>query len=196
MRRGMAERCSGDRHKVQDFSLHILDLAENSITAGARRIEIRIDEDSSRDLLTIEIVDDGRGMSREMAGRVLDPFVTTLTTRKVGLGLSLFAQAARACNGEVSIDSEPGRGTKMRGTFQASNIDRKPWGNMADTLITLIAGNPGINFYYQHRRDDCAYSLDTAAIRKELGEVPVSDPRVMALIRGDLEEGLAQLGVQ
>jgi anti-sigma regulatory factor (Ser/Thr protein kinase) len=192
----MAERCSGDRHKVQDFSLHILDLAENSITAGARRIEIRIDEDSSRDLLTIEIADDGRGMSREMASRVLDPFVTTRTTRKVGLGLSLFAQAARACNGEVSIDSEPGRGTKMIGTFQASHIDRKPWGNMADTLITLIAGNPGINFYYQHRRDARAYSLDTEAIRKELGDVPVSDPRVIRLIRDDLDDGLAQLGVQ
>jgi hypothetical protein len=131
-----------------------------------------------------------------MAGRVLDPFVTTRTTRKVGLGLSLFAQAARACNGEVNIDSEPGRGTKLTGTFRASHIDRKPWGNMADTLITLIAGNPGINFYYQHRRDDRAYSLDTEAIRKELGDVPVSDSRVIALIRGDLEEGLAQLGVQ
>jgi anti-sigma regulatory factor (Ser/Thr protein kinase) len=181
---------------VRDLSLHILDLVENSITAGARRIEIRIDEDSSRDLLIIEIADDGRGMSREMAGRVLDPFVTTRTTRNVGLGLPLFAQAARACNGDVSIESEPGRGTKLTGTFQASHIDRKPWGSMADTLITLIAGNPGISFYYRHRRDDGTYSLDTEAIRKELGDVPVSDPRVIALIRGDLEEGLAQLGVQ
>jgi anti-sigma regulatory factor (Ser/Thr protein kinase) len=181
---------------VQDFSLHILDLVENSITAGAKRIEIRIDEDSSRDLLTIEIADDGRGMSREMAGRALDPFVTTRTTRNVGLGLPLFAQAARACNGEVNIESEPGRGTKLKGTFQASHIDRKPWGSMAATLITLIAGNPGISFSYQHRRDDRAYSLDTGAISKELGDVPVSDPRVIALIRGDLEEGLAQLGVQ
>jgi signal transduction histidine kinase len=81
---------------VQDFSLHILDLAENSITAAATRIEIGIDEDSIRDLLTIEITDDGTGMSRQMADRVLDPFVTTRTTRKVGLGLPLFAQAARA----------------------------------------------------------------------------------------------------
>jgi anti-sigma regulatory factor (Ser/Thr protein kinase) len=181
---------------VQDFSLHILDLAENSITAGAKRIEIRIDEDSSKDLLTIEITDDGRGMNREMASRALDPFVTTRTTRNVGLGLALFAQAARTCNGEVCIDSEPGRGTKLTGTFQASHIDRKPWGNMADTLITLIAGNPGISFYYQHRRDDHSYSIDTAEIGKELGEVPVADPRVIALIRGDLEDGLAQLGVQ
>ena len=180
---------------MQDFSLHILDLAENSITAGAKRIEIRIDEDSSKDLLTIEIADDGRGMSREMASRALDPFVTTRTTRKVGLGLSLFAQAARACKGEVSIDSEPGRGTKLTGTFQASHIDRKPWGNMVDTLITLIAGNPGISFYYQHRRDDHSYSIDTEVISKELGEVPVSDPRVIRLIRGDLEEGLAQVGI-
>ncbi len=180
---------------MQDFSLHILDLAENSITAGATRIEIRIDEDSSRDLLTIEIIDNGRGMSREMAGRALDPFVTTRTTRNVGLGLPLFAQAARACNGDVRIESEPGRGTTLKGTFEASHIDRKPWGSMADTLITLIAGNPGISFLYQHRRDDRTYRLDTGAIREELGDVPVSDPRVIGLIRGDLEEGLAQLGV-
>lgn len=181
---------------MQDFSLHILDLAENSITAGARRIEIRIDEESGRDRLTIEIADDGRGMSREMADRALDPFATTRTTRKVGLGLSLFAQAARACNGEVSIDSEPGRGTRLTGTFQASHIDRKPWGSITDTLITLIAGNPGISFYYRHRRDDRVYSLDTEVIKKELGDVPVSDPRVVQLIRGDLEEGLSGLGVQ
>jgi anti-sigma regulatory factor (Ser/Thr protein kinase) len=180
---------------VQDFSLHILDLVENSITAGAKRIEIGIDEDSSRDLLTIEITDDGKGMSREMAGRVLDPFVTTRTTRKVGLGLPLFAQAARACNGGVHIESAPGRGTKLTGTFQASHIDRKPWGSMVETLIILVAGNPGISFYYHHRKDDRTYRLDTAAIGKELGEVPVSDPRVIGLIRGDLEEGLAQLGV-
>jgi hypothetical protein len=180
---------------VQDLSLHILDLAENSIAAGATRIEIRVDEENSRDLLTIEITDDGKGMSREMAGRVLDPFVTTRTTRKVGLGLPLFAQAARACNGGVVIDSEPGRGTRLKGTFQASHIDRKPWGSMVDTLITLIAGNPGISFYYGHRTDEYAYSLDTEEIRKELGDVPVSDPRVIRLIRGDLEDGLAQLGI-
>ena len=181
---------------MQDFSLHILDLAENSITAGARRIGIMIDEDSSKDLLSIEIRDDGKGMSREMVKVVLDPFVTTRTTRKVGLGLSLFAQAARECNGGVVIDSEPGRGTMLKGTFQASHIDRKPWGSMVETLITLIAGNPGISFYYHHCKDGRAYSLDTAVIGKELGEVPVSDPRVMGLIRGDLEEGMVQLGVQ
>ncbi len=180
---------------MQDLSLHILDLAENSIAAGAKRIEIRVDEDSSRDLLTIEITDDGKGMSSEMAVRALDPFVTTRTTRKVGLGLPLFAQAARACNGGVVIDSEPGRGTRMKGTFQASHIDRKPWGSMVDTLITLIVGNPGISFYYSHRKDDRAYSLDTEAISRELGEVPVSDPRVVRLIRGDLAEGLSQLGI-
>lgn len=180
---------------MQDFSLHILDLAENSITAGAKRIEISIDEDSSKDLLTIEISDDGRGMSKELVSRVLDPFVTTRTTRKVGLGLSLFAQAARACNGSVTIRSEPGMGTKLVGTFQASHIDLKPWGSMVDTLITLIAGNPGSTFYYHHRKDDFTYSLDTEVIRKELGEIPITHPPVIDLLRSDLTHNLNQIGI-
>ena len=180
---------------MQDFSLHILDLAENSITAGARRIEIRIDEDSSKDLLTIEINDDGKGMSRELVEKVLDPFVTTRTTRKVGLGLPLFAQAARACNGGVTVDSEPGRGTKLVGTFQASHIDIKPWGSMVDTLITLIAGNPDITFCYHHRKDDFTYCLDTAEIKKELGDVPIIHPPVIDLLRSDLTHNLNQIGI-
>lgn len=180
---------------MQDFSLHILDLAENSITARAKRIEISIDEDSSKDLLTIEIRDDGKGMSAELVSRVLDPFVTTRTTRKVGLGLSLFAQAARACNGEVTVSSKPGRGTRLVGTFQASHIDIKPWGSMVDTLITLVVGNPHINFWYRHRKDDFTYTLDTAEIKKELGDVSINHPSVIELLRGDLKDNLSRIGI-
>ena len=180
---------------MQDFSLHILDLVENSITAGATRIEIKIDEDSTQDTITIEIADDGKGMSQEMVEKVLDPFVTTRTTRKVGLGLSLFAQAAHACNGKVVIRSEPGKGTKLVGTFQASHIDLKPWGTMVDTMITLIVGNPDCNFYYRHRKDAFSYDLDTEVIKKELGEIPISHPRVIDLLRSDLKSNLSHMGI-
>ena len=180
---------------MQDFSLHILDLAENSIIAGAKRIEIGIVENSKKDVLTIEIKDDGKGMSEEMVKRVLDPFVTTRTTRKVGLGLSLFAQAARACDGEAKIESEPGKGTRLVGTFQLSHIDLKPWGSMVDTLITLIVGNPEVDFFYHHQKDNFDYSLDMAVIKKELGEVPVSNPEVIKLLSRDLKDNLNQIGI-
>jgi hypothetical protein len=180
---------------MQDFSLHILDLVENSITAGAKRVEIRIVEDSKKDMRTIELKDDGRGMSKEMARKVLDPFVTTRTTRKVGLGLSLFAQAAKSCNGEAKIDSELGKGTRLEGTFQLSHIDLKPWGSMVTTLLTLIVGNPEIDFFYQHRKGTFEYTLDTKVIKKELDEVPIFNPEVVKLLRSDLKDNLNQIGI-
>ena len=180
---------------MEDFSLHILDLVENSINAGAKRVEIRVVEDSEKDMLTIELKDDGRGMSEEMVDKVMDPFVTTRTTRKVGLGLSLFAQAARDCNGEAKIESEPGKGTRLRGTFQLSHIDLKPWGSMVSTLITLIVGNPETDFFYHHQKGTFEYTLDTKVIKKELGGVPISNPEVIKLLRSDLKDNLNQIGI-
>jgi len=180
---------------MEDFSLHVLDLAENSIAAGATRIELCIVEDKKRDQLTIEINDNGKGMSGDIVKKVLDPFVTTRTTRKVGLGLSLFAEAARSCNGAVTVDSEPGKGTRLVGTFQLSHIDLKPWGSMVDTFITLIIGNPGIDFYYYHQRDSFEYTLDTELIKKELGDVPISHPEVITVIKSDLKDNLNQIGI-
>lgn len=180
---------------MKDFSLHILDLVENSINAGANRIEIRVAEDSISNLLTVEINDNGRGMSKEMVSKALDPFVTTRTTRKVGLGLSLFAQAARACNGEAKIDSQLGKGTRLVGTFQLSHIDLKPWGSMVDTLIILIVSNPEKDFFYHHRKGTFEYTLDTEVIKKELGEVPISNPEVIKVLRSDLKDNLKQIGI-
>ena len=180
---------------MEDFSLHILDLVENSINAGAKWVEIRVVEDSEKDMLTIELKDDGRGMSKEMVDKVMDPFVTTRTTRKVGLGLSLFAQAARDCNGEAKIESEPGKGTRLRGTFQLSHIDLKPWGSIVSTLITLIVGNPDIDFFYHHQKGAFEYTLDTKVIKKELGGVPISNPEVIKLLRSDLKDNLNQIGI-
>jgi hypothetical protein len=180
---------------VQDFSLHILDLVENSINAQANRVEIKIDEDEKNDLLTIEINDDGTGMSEEMVAKVLDPFVTTRTTRKVGLGLSLFSQAAQECDGNATICSEQGKGTRLKGTFQLSHIDLKPWGSMVETILTLVIGNPEIDFFYQHCKGNFQYTLDSAEIKRELEGVPLSNPDVVTLLRKDLKENLNQIGI-
>lgn len=180
---------------MQDFSLHILDLVENSINAQATRIEIKIDEDESKDLLTIEISDDGTGMSEEMVAKVLDPFVTTRTTRKVGLGLSLLSQAAQECEGNATIRSKLGKGTRLTATFQLSHIDLKPWGSMVETILTLVVGNPEIDFLYQHRKGNFEYILDSAEIKQELEGVPLSNPDVVSLLRKDLKENLNQIGI-
>ena len=146
---------------MEDLSLHILDIAENSITASAKRIEIRIDEDQAKDLLTIEIKDDGKGMDEQTLKKVLDPFFTTRTTRRVGLGLSLLAQAARESDGKIELDSKPGGGTTIRASFRYSHLDRKPMGDIDETLQTLVVGHPGIDFLYEHKKDNSIYRFDT-----------------------------------
>ena len=146
---------------MEDLSLHILDIVENSIDAGAEKVEINICEDLKEDLLIIEIIDDGKGMDEDMLRKALDPFFTTKTVRKVGIGLSLFREAARIANGDLSIMSEVGKGTILRAAFQHSHIDRKPMGDMTKTMITLIVGHPEIRFKYLHRKNGMESRLDT-----------------------------------
>ncbi|MDZ7261724.1 MAG: ATP-binding protein [candidate division KSB1 bacterium] len=180
---------------MEDLSLHILDIVENSITAEARLIEINIVEDLEKDLITIELTDDGKGMDQQMLQKVLDPFVTTRTTRRVGLGLPLFAEAARMSNGQFDIQSKVGQGTKVKATFQASHIDCKPMGDIVGTIVTLIAGNPQVDFVYRHRKNDLDFSFDTREIKKALEDVPINTPRVLNWIRENLRDGLAEIGV-
>ncbi|MDP3011476.1 MAG: HAMP domain-containing sensor histidine kinase [Candidatus Hydromicrobium sp.] len=151
---------------MEDLSLHILDIVENSIRAHAKKIEIKIIEEKKKDLLTIEIIDDGKGMDRKTLKNVLDPFFTTKNTRKVGLGLSLLAQSAEESGGSIEIESKPGQGTKVKATFGYSHIDRKPLGDVHESLKVLITANPDINFIYEYQKDDVGYRLDTKEIKK------------------------------
>ncbi len=146
---------------MEDLSLHVLDIAENAVRAGAKRIAIMIVEDKKKDLLTLEIKDDGRGMDEEMQKKALDPFFTTRTTRRIGLGLPLLAQSARESGGAMELTSRLGEGTKIKAAFRYSHPDRKPLGDMAQTMLTLIAGNPGVDFIYEHREGDAVYRLDS-----------------------------------
>ncbi len=178
---------------MQDLSLHILDIAENSVAAQARTITISVTENKEDDLLSLEIADDGRGMDPETLNRALDPFFTTRKTRRFGLGLSLLAEAAKAANGDFSIASEPGKGTRVKATFQASNIDAKPLGDIPQTLLTLILGHPEIDILYTHRVDGREYVLDTREIKSRLDGIPLNSPEVLRLIKKDIHEGLDQL---
>jgi len=180
---------------VQDLSLHILDIVENSLAAGAQRVEIRIEEDLQSDRMTIEIIDDGSGMDEEMMRKALDPFFTTKTTRRVGLGLPLLAEACRMSNGQLYLQSCPGKGTAVKAIFQHSHIDRKPLGNMGDTLITLIIGHPEVDLFYEHRKEGAHFSLDTREIKADLGAVPLNAPPVISALRASIFSGLEELGV-
>lgn len=150
---------------MEDLSLHVLDIVENSIEAGANHIQIKVVEDLKKDLLKIEIVDDGKGMDQNLSGKALDPFFTTKTVRKVGLGLSLFQEAVKTAGGDLVVQSQIGKGTRVTATFQHSHMDRKPLGDMARTMMTLIISHPGIQFAYVHRKNGRKYQFDTEKLR-------------------------------
>ncbi len=174
---------------MEDISLHILDIVENSISAGAKKVEIEIHEDLKEDLLRIEITDDGKGMDTGMLEKALDPFYTTKTVRKVGLGLSLLREAARAANGDFTIQSEVGKGTRVKATFQYNHIDRKPMGDMEKTMICLIIGNSEIHFRFIHRKNDREYRMiDTEKLRIEHNGSSLSAYDLMNLIKKSFQE--------
>lgn len=178
---------------MRELSLHILDVVENGITAGGDCIWIEVDEARNRDQLKIVIRDNGRGMPVEKLQNIDDPFITSRTTRRVGLGLSLLAAAARRCEGTLRVDSEPGKGTEVEATFRYHHIDRAPLGDMAATVGTLIIGNPGIDFIYTHRIDDKDFFMDTREIRKEMRDRSLSDAAVIYHLTESIRASLGKL---
>ncbi len=175
---------------MEDLSLHILDIVENSINAAATFIRISIVEETVKDLFTVEIEDNGKGMTDAFLQKVLDPFCTTRTTRKIGLGLSLLAQSARETGGDIVVRSIVGKGTVVTADFRPSHIDMKPLGNIADTVTTLIAGNPCVDILLHCACDGMSYRLDTREIRSAIEEVPINSSEVLSAIRNDLLEAL------
>ena len=137
---------------MQDISLHVLDIVDNSIRAGATEIQIYIEEDPDMDLLRVEIQDNGEGMDAEMVKNAVDPFFTSKLEKRVGLGLPLLAQAARESGGLFELNSEPGKGTRLSATFQWSHPDRKPMGNIDGTVKLLKFTHPEISFAYTYTK--------------------------------------------
>jgi anti-sigma regulatory factor (Ser/Thr protein kinase) len=177
-----------------EIALHVLDIAQNSTRAGARLIEITIEEDTAADLLSLEITDDGRGMDGAELKKALDPFYTTKKVRRVGLGLPMLVEAAERTGGSFEIESTVGRGTRVRATFGLSHVDRQPLGDMALTMISLIAGDPGADFVYTHRRDGQEFRFDTRDVKRELEDVPIHHAQVLTLIRSDITDRINELG--
>lgn len=173
---------------MEDLSLHILDVAENSINAGAKNIEIMIVEDNARDLMAIEIKDDGCGMDPATLERAKDPFYTTRTTRKVGLGLAFFEESAKAAGGTIRMQSSPGKGTNVVVTFRLNHIDRKPLGDIAETIVTLLVGHSDIDLVYRHFRDGASVVFDTKEFKQLLNGAPIDDIEILGIIKQYLHQ--------
>ncbi len=171
-----------------DLSLHILDIAENSIAAGARNIRITVTEDAPGDLLRIDVVDDGRGMQLEELKKSGDPFYTTKPGHKTGLGLALLKQAVQESNGRLDMTSSPDHGTTVSALFQASHPNCKPLGNMADTITALVTACQDIDIVYVHVREGRKLVFDTKEIREELAGDTLQSAKARTVIRGYLSQ--------
>jgi anti-sigma regulatory factor (Ser/Thr protein kinase) len=179
------------RELVEDLSLHILDIIENSIAAGATSIELEIEEKIAQNVLIIKIKDNGKGMDKETLKKALDPFYTTKKTRSVGLGLSMLAQASREADGSFQITSKPGMGTEIIAQFVYDHIDRKPLGNMAETIVAcLVSLGSNTDLRYRHCRNKREYLFETKEVRKLLSGVAISNADVVSFLKKHIEEGL------
>ena len=177
---------------MKELSLNILDIAENSTKAKAELVKIQIVEDSRN--LTIRISDDGIGMSSETLLSVSDPFYTTRTTRKVGMGIPLFRFAAEQTGGKLTISSKhidehpDDHGTDLIAEFDKTHIDFTPLGDIISTIVTLIQGHPNVDFLFTHSLPGKEIILDTREVRAVLEDVPIDTFEVLLWIKGNLEE--------
>jgi anti-sigma regulatory factor (Ser/Thr protein kinase) len=179
-----------------ELALHILDIAENSVRAGAKTVFIDIIEDRMKDRLTIDIRDDGAGMDEATLKKAMDPFYTSKKVRRVGLGLPMLAAAAKRTGGIFALESHEGMGTHVAVKFQLGHLDRQPLGDLTGAFMTLIAGNVGVDFVCRHECEGHIFTLDTREIRSEIGDIPINHPEVLKFIRQHIMEGLNGIGTE
>jgi hypothetical protein len=176
---------------MKEISLHILDLVQNSIRAKATEIEISIAESKANNLLRINIADNGSGMAEEDLNRVTDPFFTSRTTRKVGLGVPLYKQMVEHCNGQLQLTSATGKGTQLESAMDLNHIDRQPMGDIAGVITLLISANPTLRFVYTHQTDHGSYTLDTNELRSFIGNQ--YDPGIIKYMKEMIIENISEI---
>jgi signal transduction histidine kinase len=174
---------------MKELSLHLLDLIENSVAAGATHVDIVVEEDVTNDRLRITVTDDGEGMPAELAQAAADPFTTTRTTRSVGMGLALLAGAVAQAAGSLEVTSKPGQGTTIAADFQLSNIDRAPLGRVEDTLSAAAAVHPELHLSYLHRGPGGCYEVNLPGLTQD-----GSQARLRREIARLVHEGRQQIG--
>ncbi len=178
---------------MNELSLHILDICQNSIKANADLIEITITENIDKNIFMIEITDNGHGMSKLTLSEVSDPFFTTRTTRKVGLGVSLFKMAAEMANGSCVLSSIVDIGTKVTAIFEHNHLDRAPLGAIEDSINILILNEREIEILYTHKYNNQIYIFDTREVKKVLDGIPFTDYNVIMWIKNNIKEGIKMI---
>jgi len=180
---------------MKDLSLHILDIVQNSIRAKAKLIVIEIAELPKDNQLIITITDNGAGMNPDQLQHAIDPFYTSRTTRKVGLGLSLFKQNAEMSGGTFNLESELGKGTKVIAKFGLNHLDRPVIGDLVGTLLLLICSSGEIDYVFKHQTPSGEYVLDTREIKQILENVSLNQPEVRSFLKEMLQENLEQIQI-
>lgn len=173
---------------MRDLSLHVLDLVQNSLRAGATFVEVMIEAKPRQDQLILQIGDNGSGMPPDLLSQVTDPFVTTRTTRPVGLGLSLLRELCEQTEGRLQLDSQEGTGTWLSAQLGLSHIDRLPLGSVSETFAVLLMSDPLIDYRLTLRANDRSFELDTREIRRRLEDVPLDHPDVQTWITTTIAE--------
>ena len=179
---------------MNELSLNILDIAQNSIVAEATLVEIDLEEDSSSDRITIRVKDNGKGMSEDFLKAVEDPFITTRTTRKIGLGISFLKEAAEMTGGSISLESELGVGTIITASFVMSHIDRQPIGNLTETIITLVTLNTEIDFIIRYKVNENEFVFSTQEVKELLGgDVSLNSHQIVIFLTEYVSEHIIDL---
>lgn len=178
---------------MKELSYHILDIANNSIRANATNITINVSEDLEKDILELTVIDNGKGIPPQILKEIKNPFVTSRTTRKVGLGIPLLNDTCQNCNGRLTIDSEAGKGTCLKATMELSHIDRPPMGNLVSTILTLLISHETIQIQFSYTVDNQSFSLSTQMLKDILGDIPLSTPEISQWIREYLSENISAL---
>ena len=181
---------------MKDLSLHVMDILQNSTRAGATKIELNIIENTNDDIYTLQFIDNGCGMDEETVQKVIDPFFTTRTVRKVGLGLPLIKQNAERTGGSFQIESQIGKGTIVNVVFSHKNIDRPNLGDIAGTIVLTASAFPDIHFIYKHQKDGEEFIFDTEEVNEALDGISIQDPEIIQYLREMINENLKEMNVE
>jgi len=178
---------------MEELSQHILDLARNSLEAGADKLEISVSEDTAGNLLEIIVRDNGPGIAKEDIPKVMDAFYTTKSGKRVGLGVPLLMDAAVRCGGHVSIKGMPPEGTIVAVSFPHRHPDRAPLGDISGTLNVILAGNKDLHLIYSHQFDENIFIFDSMQLSQALGDIPLQTPEILVWLNNYLAINISNL---
>ncbi len=178
---------------MKNMALHIMDIAQNSIRAKASEVIVAINVDEHNHTTTVEIEDNGEGMDAIFLKKVIDPYTTSRTTRKVGLGIPLLKMNSDITGGSFTIESQPNKGTKVQAIFYNNHLDCIPLGDISGVIMLLIGANPQINFNYKFEKNDVAFNLDTREIKETIEDIPINNPEVLHFIKEMIQENMEKI---